>query len=467
MTDVPTAPTTIARRRTTTTSSSAPGCSTGVADLLGPDVERVLVVHPPTLPDARPPRVADALARPGVCRPRRRGARRRGGQDGRRSPPSSGRSSAGPGSPAPMPSSASAAAPSPTSPASSRPRGCAGCAVVQVPTTLLGDGRRGRRRQDRHQHRRGQEPRRRLPPARRRALRPRRARHPAARPTSSPGLAEVVKCGFIADPRHPRPRRVGRRRRRRAGRSADEPAPARAHRAGHPGQGRRRRRRPARELAARDPQLRPHLRPRRRAGRGLHAGATARRSASAWSTSPSSPGSPATSPAPRAMRSWRGTGRCSSRSGCRRPTPPGAGTSCSTAMRRDKKSRGSTLRFVVLDGLARPTRLVGPRRRLLHAAYRLVCRGAADAALTRLAAMTAPLGLRPVGPQPRPARHARAGGLRLRHARRRPRGGRSARRGDARAARRLPADQPRGRDDRLAARGRRRPAPTSCSTPAR
>ena len=33
-----------------------------------------------------------------------------------------------------------------------------------------------------------------------------------------------------------------------------------------------------------------------------------------------------------------------------------------TAMRRDKKSRGSTLRFVVLDGLCRPTRLVGPVR---------------------------------------------------------------------------------------------------------
>lgn len=43
-----------------------------------------------------------------------------------------------------------------------------------------------------------------------------------------------------------------------------------------------------------------------------------------------------------------------------------------TAMRRDKKSRGSTLRFVVLDGLAQPTRLVGPSDELLHTAYRLV-----------------------------------------------------------------------------------------------
>ncbi|MGN6753465.1 MAG: 3-dehydroquinate synthase [Intrasporangium sp.] len=39
------------------------------------------------------------------------------------------------------------------------------------------------------------------------------------------------------------------------------------------------------------------------------------------------------------------------------------------AMRRDKKSRGSTLRFVVLDGLAQPTRLVGPSDELLREAY--------------------------------------------------------------------------------------------------
>jgi 3-dehydroquinate synthase len=39
------------------------------------------------------------------------------------------------------------------------------------------------------------------------------------------------------------------------------------------------------------------------------------------------------------------------------------------AMRRDKKSRGSLLRFVVLSGLARPTRLEGPDPALLQAAY--------------------------------------------------------------------------------------------------
>jgi len=39
------------------------------------------------------------------------------------------------------------------------------------------------------------------------------------------------------------------------------------------------------------------------------------------------------------------------------------------AMRRDKKSRGSLLRLVVLDGLARPGRLEGPDPLLLQAAY--------------------------------------------------------------------------------------------------
>ena len=39
------------------------------------------------------------------------------------------------------------------------------------------------------------------------------------------------------------------------------------------------------------------------------------------------------------------------------------------AMQRDKKTRGSMLRFVVLDGLARPARLEGPDPALLAAAY--------------------------------------------------------------------------------------------------
>ena len=44
------------------------------------------------------------------------------------------------------------------------------------------------------------------------------------------------------------------------------------------------------------------------------------------------------------------------------------------AMKRDKKSRGSMLRFVVLSGLARPVRLEGPDPALLQAAYAEVSR---------------------------------------------------------------------------------------------
>jgi 3-dehydroquinate synthase len=44
------------------------------------------------------------------------------------------------------------------------------------------------------------------------------------------------------------------------------------------------------------------------------------------------------------------------------------------AMRRDKKTRGSMLRFVVLSGLARPTRLEGPDPALLQAAYAEISR---------------------------------------------------------------------------------------------
>lgn len=50
----------------------------------------------------------------------------------------------------------------------------------------------------------------------------------------------------------------------------------------------------------------------------------------------------------------------------------GAWTSLRAAMGRDKKARGSTLRFVVLDGLARPGRLEDPAEELLRAAYRAV-----------------------------------------------------------------------------------------------
>lgn len=47
-------------------------------------------------------------------------------------------------------------------------------------------------------------------------------------------------------------------------------------------------------------------------------------------------------------------------------------TELRTAMARDKKSRGSTVRFVALEGLARPTRLEGPPEELLQAAHAAV-----------------------------------------------------------------------------------------------
>ena len=45
-----------------------------------------------------------------------------------------------------------------------------------------------------------------------------------------------------------------------------------------------------------------------------------------------------------------------------------------TAMRSDKKARGSVQRFVVLDGLGRPGILENPSRELLEAAYAEVAR---------------------------------------------------------------------------------------------
>ena len=52
------------------------------------------------------------------------------------------------------------------------------------------------------------------------------------------------------------------------------------------------------------------------------------------------------------------------------------------AMRRDKKTRGDLLRFVVLDDLARPARLEGPDPSLLVAAYTELAPGSRDAPRT-------------------------------------------------------------------------------------
>ncbi len=135
-----------------------------------------------------------------------------------------------------------------------------------------------------------QEPGRCVPPAGRGALRPRRARpcSPCRATTTPAGPAEVIKCGFIAEPGilDLVERRPGRRR--HAGRHG---TPRHAHRTCHAGESRRGRRRPTREsgrsvssstswhtLGPRDREGRAlHLVPARRHGRGHRA----------WSTRPS------------------------------------------------------------------------------------------------------------------------------------------------------------------------------------
>ena len=200
----------------------------------------------------------------------------------------------------------------PTSPASSPPPGCAACRVVHVPTTLLGmvDAAVGGKTGD--QHRRGQEPGRRVPPAGRRALRPRRAGDPAAG-RARRGLAEVVKGGFIADPRDPRARRG------RPGRGhSTPPAPT------------------LRELVERGGRAsRPRWSPRtcaspacaRSSTTGTRSATPSRRSSgtAGGTARRSSVGLVYAAELARAggrldAAAWRGTARCSPRSGCRRPT---------------------------------------------------------------------------------------------------------------------------------------------------
>ena len=160
------------------------------------------------------------------------------------------------------------------------------------------------------------------------------------------GLAEVVKCGFIADPRILELVEADPERRDPA-----RPAPhvrelverAVAVKAEVVAAG------PARGVAARDPQLRPHVRPRGRAGRALPAGATAR---------PSRVGMVYVAELARlagrtsAPRSSPGTARCSTSLGLPTTYARRAGTDLLAAMRRDKKSRGALLRFVVLEDSA-------------------------------------------------------------------------------------------------------------------
>ena len=155
------------------------------------------------------------------------------------------------------------------------------------------------------------------------------------------GLAEVVKCGFVADPlildlveADPE-----------AASTWDAPVVAGAGRAQHPGQGRRRHGRPARGVAARDPQLRAHLRPRGRAGGGLHLAARrggqrrpglrrragpARRPARRRGRRPAPRGARPAGPAD--DLSGRPVGRAATRrcGGTRRPAATRCASSCST-----------------------------------------------------------------------------------------------------------------------------------------
>ena len=135
-----------------------------------------------------------------------------------------------------------------------------------------GHGRRRRRRQDRREHRGGQEPRRRVPPASRRRCAISPLWTLCRRIDLVAGLAEVVKCGFIADPEILSPGRGGSAGGRRSRQLGD----AGADRAGGPGEGRRRVGGPARGWPAGDPQLRPHAGARDREGRGLPLAARAR-----------------------------------------------------------------------------------------------------------------------------------------------------------------------------------------------
>ena len=153
-----------------------------------------------------------------------------------------------------------------------------GVRVVHVPDDVAGDGRRRGGRQDRHQHRPGQEPRRLLPRAGRRALRPRPPPNAAAR-RSRRRARRGREVRLHRRPRDPAPGRDDRARRAGGGLGGA----ARAHRAGDPGQDRRGRGRPARDgrhrraPRPRGAQLRAHDGARDRAGVDVHRPARCRR----------------------------------------------------------------------------------------------------------------------------------------------------------------------------------------------
>ena len=231
------------------------------------------------------------------------------------------------------------------------------------PDHAAGHGRRRGGREDRDRHPRGQEPGRCVPLAGRRARQPGHAGDTAAgRLRGRPGRSDQDRVH--RRPGHPGPG-PGRPRRRHG--PARHPR-ARADRARDPGQGRGGVPGPDRGGPAGDPELRAHARPRHRAGRGVPVPARGRgrhrhgvrRRAGPAGRAAGRPDVP------------RCTGPCWPASACRPRTRPGVWPSLRAAMGVDKKARGARLRFVVLDGLARPSILDDPPEELLRQAYREV-----------------------------------------------------------------------------------------------
>ena len=347
------------RSATPTTSSSGTGVLDRVAGLLGAGVRAGARRPPADAGRARRRGGRRSLRGAGLRRARRRGARRRGGQDRRGRGRPLGACWARPASPAPTPSSAVGGGTVTDLAgfvAATWLRGVARRPGADDPAR---HGRRGRRRQDRHQHRRGQEPRRarstRRPGCSATSTCSRRCRGP----TSWPGWPRWSSAGFIADPvildlveadpAAADPVRTA-------------PHTARARRAGDPGQGRRRRRRTcaSRGCARSSTTGTPSGTPSSRSSATVAARRGGR--ASAWSTPPSSRRA-GRAPRPTARRGAAPVG-ARRRSGCRRRTRRAAGTQLLAAMRRDKKSRGDLLRFVVLDGIGAAGAARGPRRGL-------------------------------------------------------------------------------------------------------
>ena len=315
---------------------------------------------PPAGAARRPARrSARTLRAQGFEARRRRGARRRGGQDRCRSRAFCGRCSGRRASPAPTPSWSRRGS-------RHRPR--------RIRRRHLAARRPGRAGPD-HVARRWSTP----PSAARPASTPRRARTSSAPSTRRPACS-ATSTTLDDSARATSCRRAGRGRQVRVHRRPGDPRPRR----GRPG-GRcsTRRGRGPRELVERSVRVKADVvvagpaRVRacarssttatpsatRSSGSSTTSGATARRSRSAWSSPPSWAGWPAAG-----RRGRRPAPRVLTPSACPPPTGRTAGRSCSRPCA-GQEDRGDLLRFVVLDDLARPARLEGPDPSLLVAAY--------------------------------------------------------------------------------------------------